>query len=151
MVFACGHGGQPVAGRRSRINELLDARLARAFEHPHGALDIGVHVLRRLLDRGHDVADAGEMENGFRVGEDRRVGLELPDILPVAGEIRISLEMIEVAAMTADQIVDDADRKARAKQSIDHVAADETGSAGNDRSGLAAAHAALSRFSRRTL
>jgi len=91
------------------------------------------------------------MEDGFRVGEDRRVGLELPDILPVAGEIRISLEMLEIAAMTADQIVDDADRKARAKQSIDHVAADETGSAGNDRNGLAAAHAALSRFSRRTL
>jgi hypothetical protein len=151
MVFACGHGGQPVAGRRSRINELLDAGLARAFEHPHGALDVGVHILRRLLDRGHDVADAGEMENGFRVGEDRRLGLELPDILPIAGEIRISLEMIEIAAMTADQIVDDADRKARAKQSIDHVAADETGSAGNDRNGLAAAHAALSRFSRRTL
>ena len=71
--------------------------------------------------------------------------------LPVAGEIRIALEMIEIAAMTADQIVDDADRKARAKQSIDHVAADEAGSAGNDRNGLAAAHAALSLFSRRTL
>jgi hypothetical protein len=151
MVFACGHGGQPVAGRRSRINELLDARMARAFEDPHGALDVGVHILRRLLDRGHDVADAGEMEDGFRVGEDRRVGLELPDIVPVAGKIRISLEMIEIAAMTAYQIVDDADRKACAKQSIDHVAADETGSAGNDRNGLAAAHAALSRFSRRTL
>jgi hypothetical protein len=151
MVFAGRHVGQPVAGRRRRINELLDARMARAFENPHRTLDVRVHVLSRLLDRGHDVADAGEMEDGFRVGEDRRVGLELPDILPVAGEIRISLEMIEIAAMTADQIVDDADRKARAKQSIDHVAADETGSAGNDRNGLAAAHAALSRFSRRTL
>jgi hypothetical protein len=53
--------------------------------------------------------------------------------------------------MTADQIIDDADRKARADQCIDHVAADETGSAGNDRNGLAAAHAALSLFSRRTL
>ena len=83
-----------------------------------------------------------------KIGE---FGLELPDIVPVAGEIRISLEMIEIAAMTAYQIVDDADRKACAKQSIDHVAADETGSAGNDRNGLAAAHAALSRFSRRTL
>ena len=59
------------------------------------------------------------MEDGFRVGEDRRVGLELPDILPVAGEIGISLEMIEIAAMTADQIIDDADRKARADQCID--------------------------------
>src|SRR6476619_6817710 len=100
MVFAGGHGGQPVAGRRSRINELLDAGLARAFEDPHGALDVGVHILRRLLDRRHDVADAGEMEDGFHVGEDWRVELELPDILPVAGEIRISLEMIEIAAMT---------------------------------------------------
>jgi hypothetical protein len=151
MVFARRNGGEPVAGRRGRINEFLDARLARAFENPHRALDVGVHVLRRLLDRGHDVADAGEMEDAFRIGKDRGVRLELPDILPVAGEIGISLEMIEIAAMTADQIIDDADRKARADQCIDHVAADETGSAGNDRNGLAAAHAALSLFSRRTL
>jgi hypothetical protein len=59
--------------------------------------------------------------------------------------------MIEVAAMTADQIVDDADREARVKQCIDHVAADETGTAGNDRNGPAAAHAAFSFFSKRTL
>jgi hypothetical protein len=53
--------------------------------------------------------------------------------------------------MTADQVVDDADREARVKQCIDHVAADETGTAGNDRNGLAAAHAAFSFFSKRTL
>ena len=62
--------------------------------------------------------------------------LELPDVLPVAGEIRIALEMIEIAAMPADQIVDDADREARVKQSIDHVAADEAGAAGHDRNWL---------------
>jgi hypothetical protein len=114
-------------------------------------LDIGVHVLGRLFDRGHDVADAGKMENASRSGKDRGARLELPDILPVAGEIGISLEMIEIAAMTADQVVDDADREARVKQCIDHVAADETGTAGNDRNGLAAAHAAFSFFSKRTL
>jgi hypothetical protein len=59
-------------------------------------------------------------------------------------------EVIEVAAVAADKIVDHANRKARAQQHVHHVAADETGTAGDDRSRLRA-HAALSLFNRRTL
>ena len=90
------------------------------------------------------------MEDVFRAGEDRRVGLELPDILPIAGEIGFALEVIEVAAVAADQIVDDADRKAASSSASTMWLPMRPGAAGDDRSGLAA-HAALSLFSRRTL
>ena len=91
------------------------------------------------------------MEDVVRAGEERRVRRELPDVVPVAGEIGVALDVGEVAAMAADEIVDDADRIAALEQQIDHVAADEAGAAGDDGNGLAAAHAALSVFSRRTL
>ena len=82
-----------------------------------------------------------------KIGES---GLELADVLPVAGEIGIALPVIEVAAVAADQIVDHAHREAGVQQHVDHVAADEPGAAGDDRDGLVA-HAALSLFSSRTL
>ena len=59
-------------------------------------------------------------------------------------------KMIEIAAVTTLEIIDDADRKAGGQQCVDHVAADETSTAGDDRNGLAV-HAALSLLSKRTL
>src|SRR5262245_7256133 len=150
MVFAGRNGGEPVARRGSRIDEFLDTGMTGAFEHADRALDVGVHVLRRLLDRGHDVADAGEMEDVLRANKDRRTGLERTDVLPVAGKIGVALVVLEVAAMSADQVIDDADAKARRQQGIDHVAADEPCTTSNNRRGLPA-HAAFNRLSKRTL
>jgi len=59
-------------------------------------------------------------------------------------------KMIDIAAVAADKIVNHANRKARAQQHVHHVAADETGTAGDDRSRFGT-HAALSLFNRRTL
>jgi hypothetical protein len=58
--------------------------------------------------------------------------------------------MLEIAAMTANQIIDHPNRKARRQQCIDHMAADESSAPRNHRNGLAV-HAALSFFNRRTL
>jgi hypothetical protein len=52
--------------------------------------------------------------------------------------------------MSANQVIDDADGKVRRQQCIDNVAADEPGTAGDDRSGLPT-HAAFNRLSSRTL
>src|SRR5262249_12599643 len=120
------------------------------FEHPHRPLDVRIHVALWLLDRGDDVANAGEMKNIFHAGKNRRIRFELAHILPVAFEIRVALDVLEVAAMAADQIIDDANRKTGREQRIDHVATDKSGATGNNRNGLSA-HAALSFFSSRTL
>src|SRR5262249_33961535 len=113
-------------------------------------LDVRVHIRRRIIDRGHDVTDPGKVKDVARVLEDPRARLELADILPIAGEIRVSLEVLEVAAVAAREIVDHSDSKAPLNEQVHHVAADESGATGDDGNSFAG-HAALSRLSRRTL
>jgi hypothetical protein len=52
--------------------------------------------------------------------------------------------VIEVAAVTAGEIVDYADGEAVGEQRVHHVAADESGTTGDNRNGLAS-HARVSR------
>ncbi len=67
-------------------------------------------------------------------------------------QVRLGAVVCEVFLAPADQIVDDANGKTAREQQVHHVAADESGAAGDDRDGLGASgHAALRRFRRRTL
>ena len=132
MIFTRRHVGQPVAGRGRRIDELADAGVAGPLEDTHRALYVGVHVIERLLDRGDDVTDAGEVEHIAGVPEERAPGFELANIAALEGEIGVAGVMGEVALPAADEAVHDADAEPSGEQHVHHVAANEPGAAGDD-------------------
>ena len=72
------------------------------------------------------------MENIFGPGEEFVVGSEIENIACLHHEFRVALSMGEVLEPPADEIVDHVDAKTLVEQPIDHVAADKTGSSGDD-------------------
>ena len=152
MVLACRRCGEAVARRRRRVDELGDTRMARGFEHVNGALDVGVHVFGRPLDRGHDVADPGEVqhiidaaEQALASGSRWRMSTSSNDKSGLAAWCS------EIGHAAAAQIVDHADAITAPEQSVDHMAADEAGAAGDDGDRTGAVHFAPSFFMVRTL
>ena len=125
--------------------------MPRAFEHVHGALHVDRHVFERPLDRGHDVADAGEMKHVVDVAKQRVAGLIFENVGRFENDVGIAGVVGDVGLAAADQIVDDADAVAAFDQEVDHVAADEAGAAGDDRGLARRAHFAPSFFMVRTL
>jgi hypothetical protein len=124
---------------------------ARRFKHAHGALDIGVHIFGRALDRRDDVADTREMKHVSGVGKHRRVRRKHANIEPLERQRGIASVMPQIAFPPADQIVHDPHTKALRQQAINHMAADKPGAAGDDGNRLARAHVAPIRFIVRTL
>jgi len=55
-------------------------------------------------------------------------------------DARIVATMIQIRQSAADQIVDNADRESAVEQQVDHVAADEAGSAGHHSQASAVDH-----------
>ncbi len=90
------------------------------------------------------------MENVFRAREYRIVGRQGSDVLPGACEIGIALVMRQIAAVPTGEVIDHPHRKPVPQQQIHDVAADEARPTGNHGDWFKA-HAALRRFSRRTL
>jgi hypothetical protein len=90
------------------------------------------------------------MEDKPSIFEDGGLRLQHPDILPEAFDIRMALQMSEIALAPPCQIINDADLITMRKQDIDHMAADETRAAGYDGKTFSC-HAAFSLFNRRTL
>src|ERR1700722_16148201 len=125
MAFVGRGRGQSVAGRRGRVDEFLDLRGAAAFQHAHGALNVDIHILDRLFNRGDDVANAGKMEDEVSAGKNRRVRLKRTDVEPMEFDIAAIVEMREVAFAPACEIIDYSDRVAARQQGINHVTADE--------------------------
>ena len=117
VILACRRCGEAIAGRRRRIDELGDTRVARGFEHVHGALDVGVHVFDRPLDRRHDVADAGEMEHIIDAAKQRSPRARGRGCRPFSNDkVRIVGMVREIGLAAADQIVDHADAVAASEQ-----------------------------------
>ena len=102
-----------------------------------------------MLDRGHDVADPGEMEHVARAREDGGGRFQLANVVPMAGEVRIPVVVRQVSRMAADEVVDDPHGVAPFQQQIHHVGADEAGPPGHDGDGPR--HAAFSFFMVRML
>src|SRR3546814_4841487 len=69
MIFPGRRGGEAVAGRRRGINQSADPGCPGGLEDLNGALHVGRHIVRRPLDRRHDVADAGEMQDDDGLAE----------------------------------------------------------------------------------
>ena len=90
------------------------------------------------------------MKDEPRLVEDRVVGVEAPHVVPMAGEVGMTLMVGEVAAVAAGQIVDNSHPKPAVEQQIDQMAADKAGPAGDDRDRFQF-QAALRRLRRRTL
>ena len=80
------------------------------------------------------------MEDEFGALEQRVAGIEPPDVALLEREPRLAGVVGKVRLAAADEIVDHPHAVAAGEQQIDHVAADETGAAGDD--GFARAHAA---------
>ena len=76
------------------------------------------------------------MENERGIFEQGISGVELADVAPFQRQPRIVAVMGEIGLAAADQIVDHPHAIAAGHQLIDHVAADKTGAAGDDRNTL---------------
>ena len=125
--------------------------MAGGFEHVNGALDVGVHVFGRPLDRGHDVADPGEMQHIIGPAKGARLGNKVADIDFLERQIRIGGMVSEVGHAAAAEIIDHTDAITVPEQSVDHMAADEAGAARHDGDRTGAVHFAPSFFMVRTL
>ena len=121
-----------------------------AFEDPHRALDIDVHIGGRALNRRHDVANSREVKNIACIGEQRIAGLKVKNIANLEREVGIIGQVSEIRFTTASQIVDDSNAIIMPEHPIDHMAADEARAAGDDND-RPVGHAALSVFSCLTL
>jgi hypothetical protein len=117
----------------------------------HSSLNVGIHVLRWPLDRRNYVADAGEMKHVVRVPKQASIGLDVPNIALLEGEVWILRVLRQVGGSTAAQIVDDPHAIALVEQHIDHVTSNKTGATGNDRNLTRCAHFAPIVFIVRTL
>ena len=101
MILAGRRRRQPVAGGGRRIDELGDARRPGAFQHVDGALRVRRHVFHRPLDRGHDVADAGEMEHVVDAVKQLVTGLEVADVRAREHDVGVALVVLEIGLAAA--------------------------------------------------
>ena len=85
------------------------------------------------------------------VPQDNVAGLIVADVGGCERELRIVLVVRDVGLAPAHEVVDHPHPEALVEQKIDHVAADEAGTAGDDRGLLRGAHCAPSFFMVRTL
>ena len=131
VIFAGRHIGKAVARRRCRIDEFLHARGAGTFQHLDSALHVRRHILDRLFDGRHDVADTSIVDHVLDAFKQRVAGLVLTDIGFDQFNIRVRGMLFEIGLATTDQIVDHPDPKAVIDQVIHHVAADKTGTPGD--------------------
>src|ERR1700735_2891622 len=96
MIFAGRNCGESIARRRRCVDKLLYSRSASAFKYTDGALDVGIHVIGRALDRGDDVADACEMKDEIDVVEKRIITIKPADIAALEGKPGIFGVMREI-------------------------------------------------------
>ncbi len=101
--------------------------MPRGLEHVYRALYVGRHIFARLLDRGYDVPDTGEVEHVPSAGEELVVGRKGADVALIEDDLRIHLVLRQVRRAATDEIIDDADAETSLDKKIDHVAADEPG------------------------
>ena len=95
-----------------------------------------LHIIDRPLDRGHDVADPSEMDDDVRTLEQGGAGLDVADVRLLEGKALVRRVMREIGLAPADQIVDHPDLVVpTVQEQVHHVAADETGAAGDDGNG----------------
>ena len=127
------HVRQTVARGRGRVDELPHARPAAALEHGDGAVHVGANVLDGPLDGRHDVADAAEVEHALDPVEHRRAGGHVAHVDLLDGEPWLPPVVREIVEMPGGQVVDDPDLEALGEQHVHHVAADEPGSARDER------------------
>jgi hypothetical protein len=78
------------------------------------------------------------MHHVARTLEQQVIWRKTTDIPPLQHNIRVQTVMLEVFFPSPDHVVDDSDRETTAHQQIDHVTANETGAAGDDRNRFAA-------------
>src|ERR1700686_1923784 len=81
VVLGGRYFGKPIARRGSGIDEFLQCGLVpRAIQHAYGPLRIDGKVFERALDRGDQIADAGEMNHVIGIPKSRIAWFEAPDI-----------------------------------------------------------------------
>ena len=101
------------------------------FRHPDRALYIHFHVFRGVFDRGHNVPDAGKMENQVHIPEERAGRLQLPDVFKLHLEPAIPLVMRKIVQPTTGKVIDHPHLQTLLQKKIHHVAADEAGATGD--------------------
>ena len=107
----------------------------RAFEQVQGADDIGLHELGRAIDRAIDVGFGGEVDDCHWLmrGEDALHECAITDIAMLEGIVRMRGDIgqrVGVAGIGQRIEVDDA-VTTQGEHVEDEIAADETGTAGD--------------------
>ena len=151
MILARRRRGQPVAGRRGRIDELRDsgvrARIPARAPCP-ARWSTCIRSAARSTARCRRCRRSGTRS---RLRETRAIRLQVADVGSSKARSGLPWWWARLPIPAADQIVDDADAVAAIEQEVDHVAADEAGAAGDDGDRRAPAHCAPIFFIVRTL
>ena len=120
-----------VAGRGCDVDDALDAVRARAFEHRECAVDVGAKIGFRLLDRWHDVRARGQMKNTLNAGTGGHHRRLVRDIALDDFKRGIAGVLVEIRPPADHEIVEDAHTSTLGQKPIDQVAANESGSPGD--------------------
>src|SRR3954469_11403728 len=116
------------------VHDPRDARLARRLEHVRGADDVDAGIPPGVGDRLAHVDLGGEMEDRFGTGllDDLGDAVRLADV--GTDELgAVAARVVEVRLAARREIVDDHHVVAAGDEGVDEVAADEAGSAGDER------------------
>ena len=105
--------------------------MAGGLEGMHGAHDVAGEVVDGPLDRGDDVADAGEVENVTGAPKKLLGRGQVPEIADLDGERGVGPAALQVSQVSAGEVVEGADPVAPVEEQVHHVAADEAGGPGH--------------------
>src|SRR3546814_3762614 len=89
-------------------------------------------IVRRPLDRRHDVADAGEMQDDDGLAEQAVAGCQCTDIAFIDNDIGMGPVLLKIGEASAAQVIDDVDAISAPDQGVDGMTADESSAPGND-------------------
>src|SRR6266581_8623333 len=132
MILARRYRRQPIARRGCGIDKLARTGMPCCLEYMHRSLDVNRHVFGGLLDGGHNVADTGEVKYIPSTREKLIVGSQGANVALIEDDVGIRLMLSQIRRAAADKIVDHTDAKPALDEEIDHVAADEAGTAGDN-------------------
>ncbi len=111
------------------------------LEHGDGAVDVRAVIDERLLDGGHDVRKRRNVKDPVDALEMRRDAACVADVDLLDRQPGIRRDVREILRAPGAHVVEDVDAAAVGEQTLDEMAADEPGAAGNDDSARGISHA----------
>src|SRR5579863_5012366 len=124
--------GDTVAGRGGGVEQLSHALLSSGFGDGIAAIDIGIEIPLRMLNRGHDIGQPSKVEDAVGALEKIYHAAAIADARFDKAEPRICAVLRQVRPAPDGEIIDRHDAPPLSQQRIDEMAADEPRAARHD-------------------